>query len=223
MNRPTDRPDPARLLEAFVASHRCDKAFAALVGSLQGLVFTSALRRTGNAQLAEEVAQNVFAIMARKADSLRKHPSLTAWALKTTQLQSATAMRGERRRQRKLAALGDETRTRGTPPSNTMDDQATWKDAVPFLDEALDRLSSADQRVILQRFYEEKKFKEIASQNGQTESASRSACSVPSRSCPRYSPHAGSRSLGLLWHPSSAPSSRVPYQLTLRRRWRHKR
>ena len=67
VKRSANRPDPARLLEAFVASNRCDQAFAALVGSLDGLVYSSALRRTGNAQLAEEVAQNVFAIMARKA------------------------------------------------------------------------------------------------------------------------------------------------------------
>ena len=55
--------------------------------------------------------------------------------------------------------------------SNAVDDEVTWKDAVPHLDEALDRLSPQDQKLILQRFYEEKKFKEIASQNGQTEGA----------------------------------------------------
>jgi RNA polymerase sigma factor (sigma-70 family) len=166
-----NRPDPPRLLEAFVASGRCDKAFAALVGSLDGLVYSSALRRTGNAQLAEEVAQNVFAIMARKASSLRSHPSLTAWALKTTRLQSANAMRSERRRQRKLAALTSEAGALHSQSSNAMDESSTWKDAVPFLDEALDRLSPEDQKLIVLRFYEEKKFKEIANQNGQTESA----------------------------------------------------
>ncbi len=171
MRRPANRPDPARLLEAFVASNRCDKAFAALVGSLDGLVYSSALRRTGNAQLAEEVAQNVFAIMAQKAGALRSHPSLTAWALKTTRLQCANAMRSERRRQRKTAALASEAGSRNSQSTNPMDDQATWKDAIPFLDEALDRLSPQDQKLILQRFYEDKKFREIAGQTGQTESA----------------------------------------------------
>lgn len=168
-----DRTDPTRLLEAFVASNRCDKAFSELVDCLRGLVFSSALRRTGNAQLAEEISQNVFALMARKAKSLQRHPSLTAWALKTTRLQAANALRSEGRRQRKMAALIDEAQVCQYPRSHAMDEQSPWKEAVPLLDEALDRLSEQDQKLILQRYYEEKKFKEIANQNGQTEAACR--------------------------------------------------
>ena len=171
VNTPANGTDPAELLEAFVASNRSDKAFAALVGSLDRLVYSSALRRTGSAQLAEEVAQDVFAIMARKADSLRRHASLTAWALKTTKLRCGNAMRSERRRQRKIAALTSEVEAQDPLSSNAMDDQASWKDAVPFLDDALDRLSPLDQKLILERFYEEKKFREIAEANGKSEAA----------------------------------------------------
>lgn len=164
----SSKSDPTRLLSTFVASNYCDKTFARLVESLNGLVYSSALRRTGNSQLAEEIAQNVFAIMAKKAKALRRHPSLTAWALETTKYQSANAMRSEKRRRRKVEALIGQAATQDPASSNAMEDQCIWKDAVPFLDEALDRLPSQDRKVILQRFYEEKKFTEIAGESGQT-------------------------------------------------------
>ena len=62
-----------------------------LVSNLGDLVYSSALRRTQNSQLAEEIAQNVFAILARKADSLRRHPSLTAWIFETTRLEAGSS------------------------------------------------------------------------------------------------------------------------------------
>ncbi len=171
MNPQTQRPDPRKLLEAFVTSSRSERAFAALVACLSGLVYSSALRRTGNAQLAEEVAQNVFAIMARKASSLLGHPSLEAWTLETTRLEAAAMMRSEKRRQRKLAALAVETDIITPTSDEPMKPSATWEDAFPLLDDALDSLPMGDRDVILQRFYDGKKFQEIAETNGRTEAA----------------------------------------------------
>lgn len=99
-------PDRSTLLEAFLASNRSETAFTALVGSLDRLVYSGALRRTGSPQLAEEVTQNVFAILARKAASLRGHPCLEAWAMETTRLEAATVMRSERRRRGVAQAAG---------------------------------------------------------------------------------------------------------------------
>lgn len=165
------RSDPRALLEAFLASNRSGKAFAALVESLSRLVFSRALRRTGNPQLAEEITQDVFAILARKAESLRHHPALEAWIFETTRLRAASAMRSERRRQRKIAALTSESQARHPDPTDPMDNQATWKEAVPALDEALDRLPVKERNIILQRFYDGKKFREIAAASGLTEGA----------------------------------------------------
>ncbi len=171
MNPQTQRPDPRKLLEAFVTSSRSEKAFTSLVACLSGLVFSSALRRTGNAQLSEEVAQNVFAIMARKASSLLSHPSLEAWTLETTRLEAASVMRSEKRRLRKLAELSVETDILTPTSDDIMNPSATWEDALPALDDALDSLPMQDRDVILQRFYDGKKFQEIAATNGQTEAA----------------------------------------------------
>lgn len=171
MNPQSQRPDPRKLLEAFVTSSRSERAFTALVACLNGLVFSSALRRTGNAQLAEEVAQNVFAIMARKASSLLNHPSLEAWTLETTRLEAVAMMRAEKRRQRKLAALAVETDIITPTSDEPMKPSATWENALPLLDDALDSLPMGDRDVVLQRFYDGKKFQEIAQTTGQTEAA----------------------------------------------------
>ncbi|MGC6467598.1 MAG: hypothetical protein ACON5N_18615, partial [Akkermansiaceae bacterium] len=67
MEKSVNNSEPAELLREFVSSSRNERIFADLVASLSGLVYSSAFRRTGNAQLTEEITQNVFAIMARKA------------------------------------------------------------------------------------------------------------------------------------------------------------
>lgn len=171
MNPQAQRPDPRILLEAFVSSNRSEAAFTSLVACLSSLVFSSALRRTGNAQLAEEVAQNVFAMMARKASSLRQHPCLEAWAMETTRLEANTALRSERRRQRKIAALTREAEALFPSPTQPMDTSENWQDALPILDDALEGLPMKDRRLIIERFYREKKFREIAAGTGESEGA----------------------------------------------------
>ena len=164
-------PDPSKLLEAFLASDRSERAFTALVGSLNRLVHSAALRRTGHAQLAEEVSQNVFTILARKAPSLRNHPCLEAWAMETTRLEARTVLRSEWRRQSKTAAFTRGTEARSSTPTEPMDTHENWQDALPLLDDALERLPMKDRRLIIERFYREKKFGEIAAATGQTEGA----------------------------------------------------
>jgi RNA polymerase sigma factor (sigma-70 family) len=171
MKNESPTPDPSKLLEAFLASGRSERSFAALVGSLDRLVHSAALRRTGQAQLAEEVSQNVFAILARKAASLRHHPCIEAWAMETTRLEARTVLRSERRRERKIAALTQEAKARFSNPSPSMNTSENWQEALPILDDALDRLPMKDRRLIIERFYREKKFSEIAAATGDTEGA----------------------------------------------------
>ena len=167
----TPTPDPSKLLEAFLASGRSERAFADLVGSLNRLVHSAALRRTGHAQLSEEVSQNVFTILARKAPSLRNHPCLEAWAMETTRLEARTVLRSEKRRQGKTAAFARETQALSSTPTEPMDSHENWQDALPLLDDALESLPMKDRRLIIERFYRDKKFGEIAAATGQTEGA----------------------------------------------------
>ena len=179
-HRDIDSPpgDPEALLRDFVSGGRCEEAFDALVRHYGGLVYTGALRRTGDPQLAEEVTQNVFVAIADKAGSLQHHPALTAWVFKTTRFESCKAMRGEYRRKKTQAALARETAPRqdGTtanaaPPPYPERDGPGWRVALPLLDQSLDDLPEADRQIVLQRFFEKRKFKDIAAQSGRSEAA----------------------------------------------------
>src|SRR5690242_17236062 len=77
-------PDDAELLRRYAAT-RDQEAFAELVRRQVDGVFSAALRRVGgDVQFAEDVAQQVFAALARKAAVVAKHPFLGAWLYTTT-------------------------------------------------------------------------------------------------------------------------------------------
>lgn len=155
----------SELLSLYIEQNGSEVHFVEIVKGLGGLVYHSALRRTGNAASAEEITQSVFALLARKAASLRSHPNLTAWVFRTTQLECAKTMRSEMRHQRKLDALASE------PPAATADDSAAWLEALPALDASLDQLAEKDRALIIQRFFESKRFAEIAGSTGKSEAA----------------------------------------------------
>ena len=158
-------------LAAFAAS-KDEAAFAKVVSEFGGLVFTSALRRTGDRELSEEVAQNVFAIVARKAKRLSSHPSLTGWLYTTVKLEAAKALRTRQRHNRRVQALADEMNTDAhSMTTMSAEERENWRDALPLLDESLDRLKPADRDIVLGRFFNERSFKEIAESNGSTEAA----------------------------------------------------
>ena len=161
--------DAGELLGRFVDGGRMEKDFEELVRTLGGVVFTSALRQTGDALLAEEVAQNVFAILARKAATVRKHAAPMAWIFKTTKHEAAKAMRAERRRHRKHQALATHRAERQEVSLPHHDDP--WREALPHLDESLDQLAPQDREAVLQRFFYQRKFREIAVATGQSEAA----------------------------------------------------
>jgi DNA-directed RNA polymerase specialized sigma24 family protein len=77
------------LLEQFAAA-RSNRAFAELVERHLGMVYAVALRRTGgDSVLAQEISQQVFIDLARKAGQLLDHPSLVAWLHRTTFFRAA--------------------------------------------------------------------------------------------------------------------------------------
>jgi DNA-directed RNA polymerase specialized sigma24 family protein len=67
--------DDAQLLRAF-AAQQSQSAFRTLVERYQDMVWSTAKRRLGNDEAASDVAQNVFAALARKAPWLSTRSSI---------------------------------------------------------------------------------------------------------------------------------------------------
>jgi RNA polymerase sigma factor (sigma-70 family) len=156
-------------LETY-AQTRDDRAFRALVDTHLGLVYGTAMRRLGDPELSEEVTQNVFNILAKKAKAIRSGAALPAWLHRATILECSKAIRGEARRRKRMQKLIEITSLEG-------DGLAAWKHAQADLDEAVDELPAADRDILFQRFYEDKSFCEIAQQSGKTEAASQKQAS----------------------------------------------
>src|SRR5690348_13724376 len=92
-----ERSQDFELLQRFVR-HGEQPAFADLVRRHLDLVYGTALRKVNDPGAAQEVAQNVFGVLARKAWQFAPDDSLPAWLHKTALLESKSWLRGELRR-----------------------------------------------------------------------------------------------------------------------------
>src|SRR5215470_4279059 len=85
------------LLRDYV-DRRSEKAFESLVRRHLDMVYSAALRQTGDASLAEEVVQAVFVILARKSSHLREGVIIAGWLYRTACLTARRAQRDQIRR-----------------------------------------------------------------------------------------------------------------------------
>lgn len=154
------------LLKSF-ALKRDDAAFRALVDRYLGLIFHTALRRTGNRPLAEEISQNILCALAKKAPSLAKNPDLlSAWLHRATLYESSKAMRSESSHQRRKQLQHPDA----IPPTAAQE-SSPWSDAVPHLDVALDKLPEADRGILMLHYFEKHSFPSIARSLGKNPAA----------------------------------------------------
>ncbi|MDB6136750.1 MAG: hypothetical protein JWM59_4993 [Verrucomicrobiales bacterium] len=154
--------DDAQLLQAF-SRGGSQEAFATLARRYAGLLYHAALRQTGQADLAEEAAQNALAILARKAGFLlQSGPSLSAWLHRTVCFEAAKLRRRERRHEDRLMKhRHDLTRE----PGDTSLPEV-WEQVAPCLDEALNELPESDRQVVLLKYFEGWSFEEMARRLG---------------------------------------------------------
>lgn len=153
-------------LVSHYARDGSEAAFGALVSRHVHLVYGTALRQVGNPGLAEEVTQNVFIALARKAPRLAGHETLAGWLHRTALLESKARLRSELRRQRRedIAALLDQLRQTGRSPV---------EDLSPVLDEGLLELRESDRLALILRFLEERSLGEVGQLLGIGEDAAR--------------------------------------------------
>jgi uncharacterized protein (TIGR03435 family) len=159
-----DVPDN-ELLKTYV-QWNSEKAFAELVSRHVNMVYSAALRKTGNASAAEEVTQAVFIILSKKAARLREGTVLSGWLYETARLTSKSFIRSELRRVHReqeafMQSLSSET------------EQEFWQQIAPLLEDAMGKLPENDRNAITLRFFEAKSFQEVALAIGITENAAK--------------------------------------------------
>ncbi len=143
-------------------------ALERIIERYAGLVYGVAWRRTGQHELAQEVAQNVFAVLARKAAALaRMKAPLAAWLHRAAVLEAARLHRKETTRRRVMKEFATHTElTAATLPPAALPDSL-----LPELDDALDALPRADRELLLARYFEDRSYRELAATTGRSEAA----------------------------------------------------
>jgi uncharacterized protein (TIGR03435 family) len=147
------------------AERNSDTAFAALVSRHVNLVFSAALRKTGNPAAAEEITQAVFVILAQKAGRISAKTILPGWLYQTARLTAASFLKSEGRRARREQEAYMQTEL---PPA--LSDE-TWRQLAPLLEDAMGHLDDKERSAVLLRFFDGKSFAEVATATGVTENA----------------------------------------------------
>lgn len=163
-----DAPSDTQLLRAFVQT-RSEIAFSELVSRHVNLVYAAALRQMRQAQAAEDVTQNVFAMLASKAPGLLEEHVLQSWLLSATRYTCLDLLKRERRQRRR-----EQKAARMRP--DAIEPEATSEppdELSPLLDAALASLGEADRKAVVLKFFAGEADKDAAELLGVTENALR--------------------------------------------------
>jgi RNA polymerase sigma factor (sigma-70 family) len=151
------------------AEARSEEAFAELVRRHVGIVYSAALRQlNGDSSLAQDVAQNVFSDLARKAASLSSRKDLAGWLYTSAHFAATKVVRRESRRrahEQEAQTMHDLLQTRTDEPD--------WEKLQPVLDQAMHELNEADREAILLRYFQNSQHAVIAERLGINENAAR--------------------------------------------------
>lgn len=146
--------------------HADQRAFTDLVQRHVNLVYASALRHLhGDRHRAEDVTQEVFTLLARKASGLAQHPSLAGWLYAAARLSALDTLRREQRR------LHRETKAEAMSLSKDASPQLHWETLRPVLDDALQDLDERERLPVILRFFGQQSFSAIGRQLGLSENA----------------------------------------------------
>jgi RNA polymerase sigma factor (sigma-70 family) len=160
-----ERRTDFELLREFTR-HGDQESFATVVRRHIDLVYATALRKLEDPGAAEEVAQNVFAALAKKAWQFAPDDSLPAWLYRTALLEAKEWLRWELRRRRREQAAAELGTT-----MKSLQEESTFRALLPLLDEALLSLREKDRTALLLRFFESRSLREVGASLGVGEDA----------------------------------------------------
>ncbi len=152
----------ADLLRQF-AKDDSEAAFAVLVERHLSLVHSVALRQTNDPQHAQDIAQAVFIILARKAGSLDSKTVLSGWLYHTARLTAANFQRAERRRVRREQEAFMQSATNEDSPVDA------WRELSPQLETAMAVLGPADRDALVMRYFQNRSMADVGTALGCTE------------------------------------------------------
>ena len=156
----------AFLLRQYVR-HESQAAFAALVRRYGRLVHATCLREVDDPLLAEDAAQVVFLLLARRAPSLLRMDSLAGWLFRAARFSARNALRHERRRKvHEQEVIADMTQAHFNGPP-----LPSWEHLEPVLNGAIAALRPHEQEVVLLRYLEGASWRETAARLGLAEDA----------------------------------------------------
>lgn len=150
------RPDAELMLRYAAEGDRA--AFAVLVRRYWGLVVAAGRRQVGgDAALADDVAQAVFIVLARKAGSIRPDLPLPAWLLGVARhaARNATKMRARQQHHERIAAqLRLDQELMAIPPADAaVADAEHLRHARGLLDESIARLPAIERSGVVLHFF----------------------------------------------------------------------
>ena len=156
-----------------------EAAFGQLVARHLTLVYSTCLRETGSHSQAEDAAQVVFLLLARKAKSLRAGPSLAGWLYKAARFVAKDVRKQEARRRLREERVMQEVTHKQEPFA------PEWEGVEPLLNDALSALRPADREAVLLRFIEGHSLAETGALLNLSEDAARMrvARAIESRRC----------------------------------------
>lgn len=157
--------DDIALLREYV-NRDSEEAFATLVTRHVNKVYSVALRHTRNPHQAEEIAQAVFVILAKKSRHLGKGVVLSGWLYQTARLTAVTLIRSEIRRAHREHEAYMQTVLNET-------ESVVWPQIAPLLDAAMAGLSETDRHAVVLRFFDGKSMREVGATLGGSEDAAK--------------------------------------------------
>jgi RNA polymerase sigma factor (sigma-70 family) len=147
--------DDMQLLQEYAQTGRQD-AFEQLVTRHMDWVYSVCLRGVKDRHLAEDVAQAVFIILARKSKSMAPNTILRGWLFKAARFAVADALKKQNRHKRHVQRAAEMSMAVLNPQ-----DAAAWNRLAPALEEAVACLNEKDRQAIMLRFYESKSLAEV--------------------------------------------------------------